>query len=118
MCSRFIRLILLFSMLICLPIEGLASVTMPSCPMHNSKLDMKMSSTHDDMSHCGMNKDDTAPKSTSYDKCTLCYLSVAQAITMLNLSLYVDGISPMFSSLTTIISNPIPTSFYHPPRLI
>jgi hypothetical protein len=114
--SRFIRLILLFTILICLPLEGLASVTMPSCQMHGSKTDMQMDSMSD-MTHCGMHKSDMAPKSTPCDKCTYCFLGAAQAIIMLSIPIHMDGISPMFTNLTTVFSDPIPTSFFHPPRL-
>jgi hypothetical protein len=106
---------LLFAMLICLPLEGLASVTIPSCQMHTSK--MQMTTAQEDMTHCGMHKSDIAPKSTPCDKCTYCFLNAAQAIIMLNHPIYMDGISPMFTSLTAVISDPIPTSFFHPPRL-
>jgi hypothetical protein len=42
---------------------------------------------------------------------------VAQAIVTLNTPIHLDGIAPMFTSVTKETSDPIPTSFYHPPRL-
>jgi hypothetical protein len=86
--------------------------------MHTSKMQMQMTTSQEDMSHCGMHKSDAAPKSMLCDKCTYCFLSAAQAIIMLNHPIRMDGISPMFTSLTAVISDPIPTSFFHPPRLI
>ena len=115
--SKFIRLILLFAMLICLPLQGLASVIMPACQMHSSKMEMHLDTTDGDMSHCSMHKSDSAPKTTPCDKCNYCYLGAAQAIIILNIPIHMDGIAPMFTSLTTVISDPIPTSFFHPPRL-
>jgi hypothetical protein len=90
---------------------------MPACQMHSSKMEMHMDMTHGDMSHCSMHKSDSVPKSTPCDKCNYCYLGATQAIIMFNLPFHMDGIAPMFTSLATEISDPIPTLFFHPPRL-
>jgi hypothetical protein len=115
--SKLLRLFLLFTLLICLPLQGLALMSIPSCQMHSSKMEMHMGNTHDGMKHCCMHNAKHEHKSTSCDKCTYCYLGVAQAIVTLNTPINLDGIAPMFTSVTKETSDPIPTSFYHPPRL-
>ena len=103
-------------MLICLPLQGLASVTMASCQMRSSTLEMHMDETHGATTHCNMHKTNHEHTSHLCVKCTCCYLSATQAIVTLNIPIHLDSIAPMFTSLTKEFSEPVPTSFFHPPR--
>ena len=115
---RLIRLITLFVILVCLPLQGLAAVTMPSCQMHDSKVEMHVNADHsDDMSHCDHHNTDQPTKKAPCDKCFACHLSVAQAIIPFNISVEFSGASPMFASQMAEILDTVPSSLFHPPRL-
>lgn len=112
------RLITLFVILACLPLQGLAAVTMPSCQMHDSKAVMYVGADHSgNMSHCDHHNADQPTKKTPCDKCFACHSIVAQAITPFNISVEFSGSSPMFTSQMTEIPDTVPSSLFHPPRL-
>lgn len=116
--SKLIRLITLFTILVCLPLQGLAAVTMPSCQMHGSKVEMQVDTDHSDsMAHCEHHDTNQLTKKTPCDKCLTCYLSVAQAIIPFNISVEFSGATPMFTGLIAGIPDSVPSSLFHPPRL-
>ncbi|CAG4884963.1 conserved exported protein of unknown function [Georgfuchsia toluolica] len=120
MYSRLSRLMTLFAILICLPLQGLAAVTMPSCQAHGQKMEMQATTGEmADMSHCDHHHNGKPqPKKAPCDKCFACYLSTAQAIIPFVMSVKASGASPMNDGLTREIPEPVPSSLFHPPRSI
>ncbi len=113
------RLIMLFVMLVCLPLQGLVAVTMSSCQMHDAKMEMNMDVSHsDDMSHCNHHNAHQPTNKTPCDKCLTCHLSIAQAIIPFNTPLELNGVAPMFTGQTAEIPDSALSSLFHPPRLI
>ncbi len=119
MYSRLSRLITLFAILICLPLQGLAAVTMPSCQSHGQKMEIQIDAGQaNTMSHCDSHDGDQPSKNTPCDKCFNCYLNAAQAITPFNLFVEVNGNAPMFAGPVAEIPDSVPSSLFHPPRPI
>ena len=113
--SKLIKIIVLFAVILCLPLQGLAAITMPSCQMHGST--MEMSAGHaDEISHCMEHDANSDSKKTPCDKCLSCYLSAAQAIIPFDLSVEQGGVAPMFTILITFALNLAPSPLFHPPR--
>ncbi len=107
-------------MLICLPLQGMASVAMPNCQMHDPhqiKVSVDMSAM-DDMSHCDHHDSTKPAKNVACDKCLPCHLSVAQAIIPFDISLEFSGALPMYSTEIAEVPDTVPTSLFHPPRQI
>lgn len=118
MSYKLIRLIALYVVLICLPLQGLAAVTMPSCQKHSSKVEMHVDVEHyDDMSHCDHQDADHSTKKTPCDKCLNCHLGAAQAIILFNVPVELSGVAPMFTRLIAEIPDLATPSLFHPPRL-
>ena len=117
--SKLIRLIVLFAILICLPLQGLAAVTMPSCQMHGSKVEMQVDTDQSDgMSHCDHHDANQLTKKAPCDKCLSCYLSVAQAIIPFSIFVELNSATPMFTGLIAETPDSILSSLFHPPRPI
>ena len=115
--SELIKLITLFAMLICLPLQGLAAITMPACQMHNSKMEMQVDASHlESMPHCDHHDNNQPSKSTSCNKCSYCFLTVAQAIIPSNISIALIDDATVFTDLITEIPDLFPPSLFHPPR--
>jgi hypothetical protein len=122
--SKLIKIIVLFAVILCLPLQGLAAITMPSCQMHGSTMEMfaghamdNASIGHaDEMSHCMQYDANSDSKKTPCDKCLSCYLSAAQAIIPFDLSVEQGGVAPMFTILITFALNLAPSPLFHPPR--
>ncbi len=105
-------------MVICLPLEGMATLTMPNCPMHKPHqmmvgVDM---SNLDDMAHCDHHGTASPAKNDTCEKCLPCHLSVAQAIIPFNPPLEFSGALPMYSTEFTEVPDAVPPSLFHPPR--
>lgn len=118
--SKLSRLMTLFVILICLPLQGLAAVTMPSCQAHGQKIEMHaVAGDMADMSHCDHHHDGKAqPKKAPCDKCVACYLSAAQALISFVMSVNTPGVSPMVAGLVKEVSDPVTSSLFHPLRTI
>lgn len=119
MYSRLIRTIALFAVLICLPLQGLAAVTMPACQAHSQKMEMQADAGHTEgMSHCDQHNSSQPAKNTSCDKCSYCFLSAAQAIIPFNGAVELNGIGLMVARLIAKIPDSVPSSLFHPPKSI
>lgn len=117
MYSKLSRFITLFAILVCLPLQGLATVTMPSCPAHGQKTEMHVDVIKaGDMSHCEHHDSDRQSKNAPCDKCFACYLSVAQAIMPFSIVVELNGVSPMVATLQSGMPDSLPASLFHPPR--
>lgn len=115
---RLTRLFTLLAILICLPLQGLAAVTMPSCQAHGQKMEVHVDADQSEFtSHCGHHHDGDQPSSNApCDKCFYCHLNVTQAIIPFSLLLEVNGVAPMVSGLIAGIPETVPSSPFHPPR--
>lgn len=102
-------------MLICLPLEGIAAVTMLNCQMHDQH-QTKVGADMRNVTHC--EHDDTAKpdKNVTCEKCLPCHLSVAHAIIPLNTPLEFSGVLPMFSTEFTEVPDTVSYLPFHPPK--
>lgn len=123
--SKLSRLIVLFALLVCLPLQGLAAVTMPACLAHGQEMVIHADVDQTEvMSHCDQHRDSDhqsknhPSKNAPCDKCISCYLSASMAIMPSNLSVGMDGVARMAASLVTQILDSVPSSLYYPPRSI
>lgn len=119
--SRLSKFIVLFALMICLPLQGLAAVSMPACQAHSSTIEMPMDNemamdSADTMSHCEQQAADHTSKKSSCNQCLSCYLNVAQAIIPFSFAVELSGANPMFATLMLEAINSIPSSHFHPPR--
>lgn len=84
---KLLKLMVAVLLVLCLPLQGVAGVTMPACAEHEP-VSIQMNADHAAMgSHCEhmkMAMEKTAKKAhdhkMSHDKCAACYISVAQAL--------------------------------------
>lgn len=120
MYSRLSRLMALFAILICLPLQGLAAVTMPFYMAHQQTMEMNAAAGDmADMSHCGHRHDgNPQPKKAPCDKCLVCYLSAAQALVPFVMPVDAPDGALLVTGQTRGIPEPIPASLFHPPRPI
>jgi len=116
--SKLIRLITLFVILVCLPLQGLAAVAMPACQAQHQNMEMHNAGQAGVMSHCGHCHDDGQPsKSAACDQCFTCHLSAAQAIIPFSLPMAIKGVAPMVAAPLAGTSDSLPSSLFRPPRL-
>lgn len=115
--SKLTKFLVLLTLMLCLPLQGLAIVTMPSCQAHDAKMEMHVGAgQYDNMAHCEHHAADHSTKKSPCDKCLSCYLSVAQAIIPFNIAFDLSAANPMFDTLTLVTLNAVPSSHFHPPR--
>jgi hypothetical protein len=117
--SRPSRIVTLLAILICLPLQGLAAVTMPSCQIHDQKTEMHFDANNSQsMAHCSHHHDDRQKsKNSSCNKCINCYL-VATAIIPFSMLLIINGVTPLVAAPVADIPDSLQTSLFHPPRYI
>lgn len=90
---------------------------MAFCQVHDKIIEMHVEmADSDDMSHCDQQAANHVTKKSACDKCSTCYLSAAQAITPLNISVDFTGASTVplgfaEQALDSVLSPP-----FHPPR--
>jgi len=116
MYSKLSRLIVLFAMLVCLPLNGLAALAMPACETHGQTMVMHADDGRmDAMPGCGHH--DTKPQSgkTPCDKCFSCQMPSAQAIIPFFLSVNVAVAAQQFSAVMAEKSQSISSSLFRPP---
>jgi hypothetical protein len=115
--SKLTKFLVLLTLMICLPLQGLTAVTMASCQAHEAKMEMHIGAGHtDNMEHCEHHAVDHVTKKSSCDKCISCYLSVIQAIIPINIAFDMSAANPMFDTLTLVTLNSVPSTHFHPPR--
>lgn len=120
--SKFSRLIATFAILICLPLQGLAAVTMPACQSHEQTMEMHVDSGQmASMDHCehSIKPHDMqhSDKKAPCDKCFSCFLSSTQAIIPFNFSVEMNNHHAMYSGMFSDIPDSVLSSVYRPPRL-
>ncbi|MFA6178048.1 MAG: hypothetical protein WC696_00375 [Candidatus Methylopumilus sp.] len=121
--SKISRLITIFVIILCLPLQGLAAIAMPACQVHGQKMDIHVDSDQmTSMAHCdhsskhqhdGSHSDKKAP----CNKCFSCYLSGTQAITPYIFSMELISSHALYFRMTYDIPDSTLTSVYRPPRL-
>lgn len=116
MCSKLIRLIVLFAMLVCIPLQGLAAITMPACQIHSPKVEMHVGDQLDSMPHCDHHGSKQPSKNTSCNECTYCFLTVAQAITPSKITIEFNSDTVTFTDPVARIPDLVPSTLFHPPR--
>lgn len=127
--SKLTRLITLLAIMICLPLQGLAAVTMPACQAHGQKMEMHadvgQAQASDDCDHheikhsddCDHHHDQSPQsKKSPCDKCFSCYLSATQAVSPHLLTVDALGVTVMVATPLAGMSDTFPSSLYHPPR--
>ena len=115
--SKLTKYIVLLALMVCLPLQGLAAVTMSSCQTHDVKMKMHVTAGQSDsMEHCEHHAAEHVTKKSPCDKCLSCYLSVAQAIIPINIAFDLSAANPMIDTLTLVTLNAVPSSHFHPPR--
>jgi len=121
MCSKPIRFVTLLVMLICLPLQGLAAVTMPSCQAHDQKMEMQVDTDNAQsqaMDHCSHHGDiDQKSKNTTCNKCISCYL-VATAMIPFSMLISTNGDAILVPAIAADIPDFLLTSLFHPPKSI
>ncbi len=114
---KLTKFIVLLALMVCLPLQGLAAVTMPSCQAHDTKTEMHLGTNHSDtMAHCEHHDSNHVTKKAPCDKCLSCYLSIAQAIIPVNIAFDLSVANPMFDAPILASLNSVPSSHFHPPR--
>lgn len=127
--SRLTRLIMLLAILVCLPLQGLAAVTMPACQAHGQTMEMHADAGRAQASdHCDHPENkysadyehhhDKAPqsKSSPCDKCFSCYLSATQAVFPHLFAVDALGVTVMLAAPLADMRDALSSSLYHPPR--
>ena len=116
MYPKLSRLIVLFAMLVCLPLNGMAALVMPACETHGQAMVMHAEDGKmDAMPGCGHH--DTKPQSgkAPCDKCFSCQMPSAQAITPFFLSVSVAVDVQQFSAVMAKKPQSISSSLFRPP---
>jgi len=115
--SKLTRLITLLAILVCLPLQGLAAVTMPACQAHGQKMEMHADVGQAQASdHCDHHDKAPQSKNSPCDKCFYCYLSATQAVSPHLLTVDALGVTVMVAAPLAGMSDALPSSLYHPPR--
>ena len=127
--SKLTRMITFLTILVCLPLQGLAAVAMPACQAHGQKMamhaDADQAQASDDCDHHEVkhsadcdHQHDKAPQSNNSpcDKCFSCYLSVTQAVFPQLLTVDALGVTVMVAAPLANMREALPSSLYHPPR--
>ena len=71
----------------------------------------------DSMVDCDHHDSNQPSKSTSCNKCSYCFLTVAQAIIPFKMSIELISDTAIFTDLVVEIPDLLPSSLFHPPRL-
>lgn len=109
---------MLLVVLICLPLQGLAVVTMPACHAHGPGMGMHVDADQavGAMAHCDEHEPDQPPANTPCDKCFHCFLGAAQAIMPAAITLAVSGNASVTAGLIAEIHESFFSSPFRPPR--
>ena len=115
------RLFTLFTVLICLPFQGLAAVAMPTCAAHDQKAEVHADAgVMVDMTHCDHHHDGKSQSQTKKapcDKCFSCYLSATQAIVPFAIAVNALGATTIVAGPIKEFRNQVLPPLFHPPRL-
>lgn len=118
MYSRLSRLIVLFAMLVCLPLNGLAASTMPACEVHGQTMVMHADADQmDAMPGCDHHESKPQSGKTPCDKCFACHMASSQAVIPFAFSMQVMTATPKFSVVMAEKPQSVSSSLFRPPIL-
>lgn len=118
MYSRLSRLIVLFAMLVCLPLNGLAASTMLACDMHGQTIAMHADADQmNAMPGCDQHESKPQSGKTPCDKCFACHMSSAQAIISFVLPMQAMAAIQKFSVVMAEMPQSVSSSLFRPPIL-
>lgn len=118
MYSRLSRLIVLFAMLVCLPLNGLAASAMPACEVHGQTMAMHADADQmDAMPGCDHHESKQKSGNTPCDKCFACHMASAQAIIPFAFSMQVMAVTRKFSVVMAEKPQSVSSSLFRPPIL-
>jgi hypothetical protein len=109
-------LIVLFAMLVCLPLNGLAALAMPACEAHGQAMVMHADAGQMDAMP-GCYHHDTKPQSGKIpcDKCFFCHIASAQAVIPFAFSMQMMAATRKFSAAMIEKPQSISSSLFRPP---
>lgn len=121
MSSKFVRAIVFLVMLVSLPLQGLAAITMPSCKMNEQVVDVHASvekSADMDMQSCHHHDADSKNKTDNKEcaKCSFCVLSHSIGFVPENPTVRLAGNPPQYPTELSVLPNQIQYSLFRPPR--
>lgn len=116
MYSRLNRLIVLVLMLLCLPLNGLAALTMPACAAHDQASAVSAAAgdrmaMHDCEHHAGKQQSGKTP----CDKCLSCHMLSAQAIPLPAFAVPELHAVTRYSVVSAEKPQPFSSSLFRPP---
>jgi hypothetical protein len=115
-CRPFIRLLVLFAMLVSLPLNGLAAITMPACDAHGTAMKMHMDAEQmAAMPDCDHHEPEAPSGKTACDQCFSCHVVSAQALVPIILSLPEMAIALKFSAAIAEKPQSVVSSLFRPP---
>jgi hypothetical protein len=119
MSSKLTRLIVLFAMLVCLPLQGLAAATMPACQADGKNMAAASNASQVlMMAGCDHTHDGATPtKKSPCDHCVSCQLSVTQAFLPVSPALGFNVAAGVVAAAPAQIPDSLPSSLFRPPRL-
>ena len=116
MYSRLSRLIVLFAMLVCLPLNGLAASTMPACDAHGQAIVMPADADQADaMPGCDHHETKSQSAKIPCDKCFSCHVVTAQAIVPFAFTVQAMVASTKFSAAIAEKPQSVSSSLFRPP---
>ena len=130
--KRWIKLFVTLLLVISIPLQGLAAVSMPVCNMSKDamKTSMVMSSSQINVAmtksvvksaNCDMNMknccDLSGNKTCSDQKCSTCQLSVFQ-LAITGTMLVPDSLASDYQDLISETYQTFPPALFHPPKLV
>lgn len=119
MYSGISRFIVLFAMLVCLPLNGLAAIAMPACAAHGQTMMLHADSLQMDAMP-GCNHHDESRSShgkTPCDHCFSCHMASAQAIFPLAFAVHALAADQSFSAVMAATPQSPSSSLFRPPIL-
>lgn len=116
MYSRLSRLIVLITMLVCLPLNGLAASTMPACNAHGQDMVMHADADQmDAMPDCDHHETKSQSAKTPCDKCFSCHVVTAQAIVPFAFTVLAMVASTKFSAAIAEKPQSVSSFLFRPP---
>jgi hypothetical protein len=112
----WIRTLVAVFLALCLPLQGVAGITMPACSDQEAPALMSQGEAMPDSAHCMHGDEQERGGKTMQAKCFACHLVISQAIAPRSLPVAQEGISAVYfesaaGKYRTRLSVP-----FHPPK--
>jgi hypothetical protein len=116
MYSRLSRLIVLFAMLVCLPLNGLAALAMPACEVHGQTMVMHADADQAGaMPGCDHHESESQSGKTPCDKCLSCHMASTQAVIPFTFSMQVITATQKFIAALAQKPQSVTSFLFRPP---